>query len=135
MCIVSDKIKFCTCIDGSYEELPHYWLLYRYNQQKNLLYIGEPVSPYEFDSNFFVNQETLSKRLNEDDAFDKKIEFKPKDLLEIVINNLSDDKKKPMTFCFRFIKGKWVIEEYDPFELMNNYDEQAFGNFDNLEQK
>jgi hypothetical protein len=38
-----------------------------------------------------------------------------------------------MTFCFRYKKGKWVVEEYDTFELMNHYDELAFGNFNKLE--
>jgi hypothetical protein len=26
MCIVSDKIKFCTCAKGSSEKLKHYWI-------------------------------------------------------------------------------------------------------------
>ncbi len=79
MCIVSDKIKFCTCISGSYEELPHYWLLYRYDKKKKLLCIGMPSMPlYFLQPNHQVNKQTLLKRLNESDAFDNKISFKPK---------------------------------------------------------
>jgi len=134
MCVVSDKIKFCTCLTGSYEELPHYWLLYRFNKEKDLQCMGMPVMPLDFlQINYKLNAQTIGNRLNEGDAFDKAIVFKPKDQLEIVINNLSVDDRERMTFCFRYKKGKWVHEEYDVFELMNRYDELAFGNFNELE--
>lgn len=127
MCLVSDKIKFCTCVRGSFEELPHYWLLYRFNKNKNLQCIGLPVMPFDFnDSNYALNVDTLNNRLNEPDAFDTPIEFKSNDQIEIVLNNLSDDTNR-MTFCFRYKRGKWAVEEYEPFELMNRYDEYAFG--------
>jgi len=134
MCIVSDKIKFCTCATGSYEELPHYWLLYRFDKEKDLMCIGEPLIPYDLlQINYKLNAQTIGDRLNEGDAFDKAIAFTPKDQLEIVINNLSVDDIERMTFCFRYKKGKWVEEEYDVFELMNRYDELAFGDFNELE--
>lgn len=135
MCIVSDKIKFCTCVTGSYEDLPHYWLLYRFNKHKNLHCMGMPTLPLDFlQSNYALNSQTLGNRLNEADAFDKDFEFKPNDQLEIVINNLAEGERERMTFYFRFKKGKWVDEEHDVFELMSNYDEFAFGNFENLEK-
>ena len=135
MCIVSDKIKFCTCVTGSYEDLPHYWLLYRFNKQKDLQCMGMASLLMELrQENYILNAQTLGNRLNEDDAFDKAIDFKPNDQLEIVINNLSEDECEQMTFYFRFKKGKWVDEEHDVFELMNRYDEFAFGNFENLEK-
>ena len=133
MCVVSDKIKFCTCVKGSYRKLPNYWLLYRFSKKKDIQCMGMPIFPYELmQSNYNVNQQTIIKRLNEGDAFDKKIEFKSKDLLEIVLNNLSDKDSKKMIFCFVYKKGNWVAEEYDPFDLMNRYDELTFGNFDKL---
>jgi hypothetical protein len=61
MCIVSAKIKFCTCVDGAfeedaYEDLPHYWLLHRFNKQKDLEIIGMPVMPLDFlQPNYFLN--------------------------------------------------------------------------------
>lgn len=135
MCIVSDKIKFCTCVSGSYEALPHYWLLYRFNKEKDLMWVGEPVMPLGFlQPDYTLNAQTLCKRLNEADAFDKVIEFKPKDQLEIVINNLSENEMERMTFCFKYKNSKWVKEEYDTFELMNKYDELAFGNFEQSEK-
>ncbi len=135
MCKVSDKIKFCTCVSGSYEDLPHYWLLYRFNKQKDLAYIGMPMFPYDYiQPNFQLNKQTLAVRLNEPDAFDKTIAFKAKDQLKIVINNLLDETKR-MVFSFRYIKGKWVDQDYDTFDLMNHYDEDVFGNFEQLEKK
>lgn len=96
--------------------------------------MGMPVMPLDFlQINYKLNAQTIGNRLNEGDAFDKAIVFKPKDQLEIVINNLSVDDRERMTFCFRYKKGKWVHEEYDVFELMNRYDELAFGNFNELE--
>jgi hypothetical protein len=136
MCLVSDKIKFCTCLDGDYEELPHYWLLYRFNVQKNVLVMGLPIMPLDFfQATYELNAKTLCNRLNEKDAFDKLIAFKPKDQLEIVINNLSDNAVDRMTFCFIYKKGKWMEKAYDTFELMSYYDELTFGNFDKLEEE
>ena len=132
MCLVSAKIKFCTCGEGSfeedaYEDLPHYWLLHRFNKQKDLEIMGMPVMPLDFlQPNYLLNTQTLGERLNENDAFDKIIEFKPEDQLEIVINNLSDDEAERMTFCFIFQKGSWINKEYDTFEVMSHYDVSAF---------
>lgn len=135
MCLVSNKIKFCTCVEGSFEDLPHYWLLYRFVNKKDLQCMGMPIMPLDFlQPNYQLNSQTLENRLNEADAFVKSIEFKLNDQLEIVINNLAEDEIKRMTFCFKFKKGKWVEEAYDTFELMNRYDELAFGNFENLEK-
>ena len=92
--------------------------------------------PLDFlQASYLINAQTLVDRLNETDAFDKIIEFKPKDQLEIVINNLSDDELDRMTFCFIFKKGKWIEKEYDTFEIMSHYDEIAFGDFDELKEK
>jgi len=141
MCVVSDKIKFCTCVEGAfeegaYEELPHYWLLHRFNNQKGLMVMGMPVLSLDYlQPNYLLNAQTLGDRLNESDAFDKIIEFKPKDQLEIVINNLSDDELDRMSFCFIFKKGKWIEKEYDTFEIMSHYDELAYGDFDKLKDK
>ena len=97
--------------------------------------MGSPIMPLHFfQSSYELNAKTLCNRLNETDAFDKIIAFKPKDQLEIVINNLSDEASDRMTFCFIFKKGKWLEKEYDTFEIMSHYDELAFGNFDKLEE-
>ena len=55
--------------------------------------------------------------------------------MEIVINNLSDDKLDRMSFCFIFKKGRWIEKEYDTFEIMSHYDELAFGDFDEFKER
>jgi hypothetical protein len=127
MCIVSDKIKFCTCANGSVEKLKHYWILYRYNKGKDLICMGMPMMPTSMrDLGFEENQSILLNRLNDPDAFDVPLKFKAKDLLEIVINNTSD-YHKIFTYSFKFKKGKWEAEETDPFDIMNHFDEVNSG--------
>lgn len=133
MCIVSDKIKFCTCEVESYDELPHYWLFYRYNKNKEWYVVGSTQMPDDFlKPNYTLNAETFIKRLNEPDAFDKPIKFKSKDRIEIVLNNLSENESDRMTFCFEYKKRLWSEIEYNFFELRNEYDEVVFGNFSQL---
>ena len=76
MCIVSYKIKFCTCVEGDFEEdayveLPHYWLLHRFNNQKDCEVMGMTVMPSDYlHPNYLLNAQTFGDRLNENDAFD-----------------------------------------------------------------
>ena len=72
--------------------------------------------------------------VSEPDAFDIPIKFKAKDQLEIVFNNLSKDFDKRLTYCFIFKKGQWVKTEHAAFELMNRYDEYAFGKLKNAKK-
>ncbi len=132
MCIISDKIKFCTCTNQSAEKLKHYWILYRFTKEKNEMCVGEPMMPtYMSDMNFEENQSALEKRLNEPDAFDVPIIFQSKDQLEIVINNNNSSFSGIFTFTFEFKKNKWVAIETDPFYLMNHYNEKKSGKIKN----
>lgn len=132
MCIISDKIKFCTCANSKVEKLKHYWILYRFTNEKNEMCMGEPMMPtYMSDLNFVENEAALVKRLNEPDAFDVPIEFKPKDQLEIVINNNASDFQETFTYSFKFKKNKWVAIESDPFDIMNHFDEEKSGKIKN----
>lgn len=127
MCRVSDKIKFCTCTNGPVENLKHYWILYRFNKDKNDGCMGMPIMPtYITDLSFEENQTTLLNRLNEVDAFDIPLKFKAKDIIEIVINNTSA-YQDPFTYSFKYKKGKWIAEETDSFEIMNHFDEENSG--------
>lgn len=131
MCLVSDKIKFCTCLGGSVEKLKHYWILYRFDKEKNEMYMGMPTMPTSMsDFNYKENQATLLVRLNESDAFDVPIHFKEKDILEIVINN-TPDFYQPFIYSFRYNKGKWLTEETDPFQIMNHFEEEKNGKIKN----
>ncbi len=120
MCEISDDIKFCTCVKGHYSKLPHYWLYYRVGDEKDILCIGMPRTPFDyFVLDFKANEVKLVNRLNEPDAFDISIKPKAGDRMEIVINNLKSYEKR-VVYSFRFKKRQWVIDEYDPFEAMNH---------------
>lgn len=132
MCIVSDKIKFCTCSNEAVEKLKHYWILYRYTEGKNEMCMGEPMMPtYMSDMNFAQNEAALVKRLNEPDAFDIPIVFQSKDQLEIVINNNNASISGTFTYSFEFKKNKWNAIETDPFNIMNHFDEEKSGKIKN----
>ena len=131
MCQISDKIQFCTCANGTVEKLKHYWILHRYSKEKREMCMGSPIMPSDMiDLNFVENQYVLLERLNQADAFDQPMEFKPKDQLEIVINN-TPNFQNAFTYSFKYYKGKWSITETDPFDLMNNFDEANSGKIKN----
>ncbi len=132
MCVISDKIKFCTCSNEAVEKLKHYWILYRYTIEKNEMCMGEPMMPtYMSDMNFAENEAALVMRLNEPDAFDIPIQFQSKDQLEIVINNNNSSIYGTFTYSFEFKKNKWKAIETDPFNIMNHYDEEKSGKIKN----
>jgi hypothetical protein len=127
MCVISDKIKFCTC-NSNYEELQHYWVLYRRTKGKNEFIIGEPMMPTSMrDQNFELNKITLSERLNETDAFDAPLKLKERDRLNVVINNKSRDDMKRFSYTFEFKHGKWIFIDSDPFDIVNYFKEEGGG--------
>ncbi len=131
MCLISDKIQFCTCANGTVEKLKHYWILHRYSKEKREMCMGSPIMPCDMkDLNFVENQSVLLERLNQPDAFDQPMEFKPKDQLEIVINN-TPNFYDAFTYSFKYYKGIWTSTETDPFDLMNNFDEANSGKIKN----
>ncbi|NHN25180.1 hypothetical protein FIA58_005760 [Flavobacterium jejuense] len=126
MCKITSKIKLCTCKATSTENLQNYWCLYRFNKDKNEMIVGEAVMSFKFDTlNHEVNKVVLEKRLNEEDSFDVKLVFKPKDILEIVCNNTIYNERDVYTFVYR--GKKWKSTQIDSFELMERFDEVTFG--------
>ncbi len=121
MCEITDQIKFCTCTQGHYSKLPHYWLYYRVGEMKEELCMGDARTPFEyFVSDFKANEIKLANRLNESDAFDIPIKPIDGDRLEIVINNLKSYEER-VVYSFRFKKRKWTIDEFDSFESLNHH--------------
>jgi len=128
MCIVSDKIKFCTCAESNISQLKHYWVLYRYNKQKKGLMMGEWIFPeHIIDPQDVMNENTIIARLNENDAFDVAMDFDNKDLLKVTINNKPKKGERKYSYSFQYRKKKWEVYEPGPFELYNDYDKKAKG--------
>ena len=129
MCKISDKIKFCTCHDiEDIDELETFWALYRYVKDKRVHIVGMPSLPSSFsDKHYFDNIFTIGVRLNEVDAFDKPFTFKKKDRFELVISNSQKNEEQRLEYAFEYDGQTWRHVEYDPFDLLNNYDEMAIG--------
>ena len=127
MCKVSNKIKFCTCVDDNIdiEELNHYWVLHRYNKDKNMNVMGEPIFPDNLHPMFIINKALLIDTLNKPEAFDKNIGLKKGDRLEVVLCNNSDNDS--LYYNFKFTGKTWMPIESDSFDLMSNFDELKGG--------
>lgn len=128
MCIITEKIKLCTCKAYSTNQLQHYWKLHRRNKDKNEIIVGEVMLPsFEWfhPNEFKKNYATLENRVNEGDVFDVLIAFKAKDVLELVFYN-NDDLKRG-TYYFKYFKKQWIKREMCIFDLIGSFDELKFG--------
>jgi hypothetical protein len=123
MCLVSDKIKLCTCADvDDLEALDSYWILYQPDEDKEEgeFIIGTCVTPTAYrDPNFALNENILLERLNDGEAFDKPFQFSKKDRLQVVIQ--LDNDRESFSYNFEYSGRKWKSVVEDVFELENNY--------------
>lgn len=130
MCLVSNDVKFCTCVEGSFYDLPHYWVLHRFNENKKVNIMGKFMMPKDqLFPNFDKNKRIIKKRLHSQDAFDKEMTFKEMDELVIVLNN---NEENQMTFCFKYENNKWRETYYSSMGLESCYDIKGFGNIRNM---
>jgi hypothetical protein len=129
MCEVSDKIKFCTCVDDDIyiEELNHYWVLHRYSKDINLNVMGSPVLPDHLNPMFEINAEIVVNTLNTPEAFDKNIELKRGDRLEVALCNNSNDHNDMLYYNFKYTGKIWKSIKSDCFDLMSRFDEVSKG--------
>ena len=129
MCKLPDKIKFCTCVDENIniEDFNHYWILHRYNKNKSLDALGEVMFPSHLHPRFKVNAEIVLSTLNTSEAFDKNLDIKNGDRLEVVLCNNSKEIAQSLYYNFEYTADVWKSIESDCFDLMNNYDEVNSG--------
>ncbi|MBK8700279.1 MAG: hypothetical protein IPN29_12415 [Saprospiraceae bacterium] len=131
MCIVSNKIKFCTCAKDP-DELTNSWVLHRYVGDKNISVMGMMIDPSDMiDENFKPNEEILLARLQEKDAFDFIPKFKENDRMEISMRYPKGNIKE-VYFTFSYQQGNWQPEELNPFELTEHYDVVKRGELINI---
>lgn len=128
MCTISDALKLCSYKAKSAHQLQNYWVLYRRNKNKNIMIVGEIILPsFEWfhPNEYKTNYATLENSLNEGNVFDVPMEFKAKDVLELVFNNNDDFKRA--TYGFKYYKKQWIKSAQCPFTLAGHFDELQFG--------
>ncbi len=137
MCEVSDKIKFCTCIDDTIdiEELNHYWVLHRYNKDKNDIVMGMPVLPNDLHPLFEINEEIVVQTLNTPEAFDKNMELKRRDRLEVLLCSNTSGANDRFYNNFRYTGKIWKSIEPDCFDLMSRFEEVNTGEIQEISKE
>ena len=126
MCLVSKEIKFCTCEEDSTSDRPNYWVLHRFNKDKNLRIMGKISRPEnDLKPNYISNKKTILNRLNKPNAFDIDISFVEGDVLSVVLN--SSDSKKREDFCYEYNRGTWINSENDSMWLKSRFDVYGYG--------
>jgi hypothetical protein len=126
MCLVSNKLKLCTCSKDEAGTFENYWVFHRYNG-KNPIEGYEVMGSLIFDVSLkspfhYRNKRSLLKRINEPDAIDIDLKPKEEDRLELVFNYIQPNPQ-PYFYGFRFHNGKWVHKKFEPFEWMRDHSE------------
>lgn len=127
MCLPTENIKFCTCDNAEISTISNYWKLHHSRPKKGIHILGEVVMRFFKDENYKITAHALEKRLNELDAFDKKIEFENGELLTIHLKSPFPNSENQENFCFKFRNGIWKEEQYDYFDIANYYEEKTAG--------
>lgn len=130
MCEVSDKLQLCTCAKIDFDNAKHYWILHRFVKGQEVEVMGEPVMPYGIDEKIDLENRTLlEKLLKEKSVFDKPIQAKEGDLLELSFQVNSELER--ITYGFKYVGGQWSEEEFDVFKRMSHYKEAKHGTIKN----
>lgn len=125
MCEISDQLKLCTCGGKELENLDDYWILYRFDKDKDYMIIGEPQMPlnllYLIETGYNY-EDTLLALLNQHNCFDFPYNPKEKDRLLFCLKpnswpqSVSAGEDDRLNYGYEFKKGKWRVCEYSVFE-------------------
>jgi hypothetical protein len=128
MCKVSDKLKLCTCATKDIYSLKHYWILHRFDDNKDDFIVGEIIEPYLCKPDIeLYNRDVLLRLINIPSTFDVDINPKPKDRLELSFSVGNES----LVYGFEYKNGSWESEEYDTFEWMSHHNEYLAGKIKN----
>ncbi|MEG0189334.1 MAG: hypothetical protein RR668_11795, partial [Algoriella sp.] len=90
MCKISKDITFCTCDSSDLDalnDLNDYWFLYRYNENLDIVIVGEVIfDPLLKQANPNNLVEIVLQKLNSNTLFDKSLSFEDKDRLHVCIS-------------------------------------------------
>lgn len=125
MCKISNEIKLCSC-NTDIDQLKHYWVLHRFNKDKDLLLVGETMLPSFFDPKLEkYNRKTLLQMLNNNMAFDKPVSIHHKDRLEVSFK--FSELNNRVAYGFEFNNGKWKNIEPCSIEWAFHHDQNENG--------
>lgn len=134
MCQVSNKIKLCSCKTKNVESLKHYWLIKRKNKDTSYI-VGEISMPADIgEENDKLNMDIILNQLNTGNIFDKYIEHKSNDILELVFSfkadrerfqNFSPNTGDFLAYAFKYRNGQWKKFDYQNWVI--NFDEVEKG--------
>jgi len=131
MCSVSDKIVLCTCDVKDAQRLKYYWILYRHDPDHGELLIGETLGfEYAMQKSDPHNPVILCNKLNEGNLFDKPIELKDKDRLQISL--LFNGNHTHTDYGFEYKDGKWRVIDYEFFTWKIEHIELQGGKIKNV---
>lgn len=135
MCEISDELKLCTCSNA--EELENYWVLYRYNKDKNELIVGQPILPRDITLEELINRDIFCEFLNKKNCFDFEYQPQNKDrlLISLQTNSEEDFEEESIAYGFEHRNGKWKIKDYETFDWVEKYDGILEGKIKNLYKK
>lgn len=126
MCIVSDKLKLCTCSDNELETLDHYWVYYGFVAGKEEYIVGMPLLPYELNADLTrVNYDTLLHLLNEQNPFD--IAIDPKVADRLLLSFTCGEATERVYYGFQYNGTKWRQEAFDAFEWLSKHEQTIQG--------
>ena len=126
MCEVSDKLKLCSCFKVAFGKARHYWILHRFIKDKFEIVIGLPMLPHFLSVDVDTkNKKLLLSLLNQPDTFDSDITPREGDLLELSF--LCGEKEQRITYGFKYKRGKWHEEQFDPLHWMWHHEQELYG--------
>ncbi|MCK7590603.1 hypothetical protein M0G43_08465 [Subsaxibacter sp. CAU 1640] len=88
--------------------------------------MGETAIPYFLNPMFDINEKLLLEVLNSPNAFDKELNFKRGNRLEVFLFNHSTSGDN-LYFNFRYTGKLWTAIDGDVFDLMSRFDKVIQG--------
>lgn len=138
MCILSARLKLCTCDFKSVAKLrrskiKHTWVLHRFDPTKSNMVIGRVSMPDTLEATIDAdNRAMLLERLNEDDAFDVDLKPQEGDRLQLTFrcstpNASGQLQVKCIHYGYSRVAGRWVEEPFCPLTWLWHHEEARFG--------
>ncbi len=102
MCASGNEIKFCTCVEGSIDEIKniYIWTLSRYIGSKESMRRGKIMIPVK-DFENGISAENIISKLNTENIFDFEYTAQERDTLHISFNADTTAEYKYFSLIFR----------------------------------